>query len=44
MRAFFQKKAFHGGGGEGGEGDFFGLKIYKEVILNRRTNDQIISR
>ena len=43
--SFFSKKSFSWWeGGRWGKGDFFGLKTYKEVILNRRTNDQIISR
>ena len=36
--AFFPKKAFHG------VQTFLGQKIYGDVILNGRTNDQIMPR
>ena len=43
--SFFSKKSFSWWeGGRWGKGDFFELKTYKEIILNRRTNDQIVSR
>ena len=34
----FSKKAFHDGT------NFFGQKIYRDVVLTRRTNDQIMPR